>query len=130
MNCNHQHNKPTVCVCFCILADSMNYLVKLPHRSPASQATAIRLLTKFSPFKEPEISFTPLESLPKDVATMTTMSHVCTHHLFFCLFQANASKRDNEFCHPLPLAVAQLGPSRPRPVIAATTRKINENLEV
>ena len=51
-----------------------------------------------------------------------------THYLLFCLFQANSSKCDNEFSQPLPLASAQLGPSRPKPIIAPTARKINDNL--
>jgi hypothetical protein len=70
-NCNHQHSNPTVCACFSILNDSPNHSVNLPQRSPASQETAIRPLTTFSSFKETEISFTPLKSLPKNVAIMT-----------------------------------------------------------
>jgi hypothetical protein len=58
------------------------------------------------------------------------MSQVFTHYLLFCLFLANASKRDNGFSHPLYLAVTQLGTCRSGPVIIATARKVNYELKI
>jgi len=58
------------------------------------------------------------------------MSQVFTHYLLFCLFQANTTKRDNEFRHPLSLAVTQLGTCRSGPVITATARKVNYELKI
>jgi len=58
------------------------------------------------------------------------MSHVLAHYLLLCLFQTNASKHDNEFRHPLSLAMAQLGLRRPGPAITVTARMINYELKM